>query len=77
MTSLNILRNQLWENVINSKYGEDEFKIYRTFMDQPNMKVLLRREKQKEWEHNNKEERNKKAREKYARDKIKAVAQSV
>ena len=71
MTPLNILRNQLWENVINSKNRKEDFVIYRNFMDQPNMKVLLRREKQKEWEHNNKEERNKKAREKYARDKIK------
>ena len=66
MTPLNILRNQLWENVINSKNRKEDFVIYRNFMDQPNIKILLRREKQKEWEHNNKEERNKKARAKYA-----------
>ena len=69
MTPLNILRNQLWENVINSKNRKEDFEIYRTFMDQPNMKVLLRREKQNDWRNKNKEEMNKKAREKYARDK--------
>ena len=70
MTPLNILRNQLWENVINSKNRKEDFEIYRT-LDQPNMKVLLRREKQNDWRNNNKEETNKKKREKYARDKIK------
>ena len=70
MTPLNILRNQLWENVINSKNREEDFQIYRNFMDQPNIKIILRREKQNDWEHKNKEERNKKAREKYAENKI-------
>ena len=71
MTPLNILRNQLWENVINSKNRKEDFVIYRNFMDQPNIKILLRREKQNDWSNKNKEERNKKAREKYSRDKIK------